>query len=158
MYYPVGVNLDSNLSTIKKMSEAIELLQLEYYPNVHQIYLFGQGSSGAIIAGIVSSLIMERTELNVYIYHISKDGESPHRSGTAPMIESGVMTVVIDDIVDTGATVQRITEKILERNPGRIIDTLCVSGGVRALKPSIRKHYRFALISEGYHSGNEDDK
>lgn len=160
IYYPIGDNLPSNLSIIKKMAEAIELVQVEYYPDTKRINLVGQGSSGAIIAGIVATTIMERTELNVSVIHLRKDGERTHRAGNVPSFTfDSAMVVVIDDMIDTGTTISNITKRLMERRhayDGKI-DVLCVTGGVHQLRKEVRDCYRFAIISQNYHSGEKDD-
>ena len=68
--YPIGNYIQKNLPIIKALSNAIKELNIQ-----SRIVLCCMGSSGAIIAAIVSSEIPNST-----IYHIKKDGEHAHSS------------------------------------------------------------------------------
>ena len=97
MNYPVGVYLQSNLSIIKEYIKIIKSLKKE------KIDLICTGSSGAIIAGIISS------KINCRVLYVRKEGENSHQQhGDSPYIDS--YTIVVDDFVFSGQTIKRILD------------------------------------------------
>lgn len=135
MEYPVGTHIMNNMDTINDMAENIYLVMAEHYDLTHtdNVIIFCKGSSGAIIAGIVSSKLAELLPERTYItiWHIKKEGESSHAGS---FIESSLfyrsITIIVDDFISTGSTINSILENIHDHKPKLIIDILCVSGDI----------------------------
>jgi len=135
MEYPIGNNILVNLATIHDMANSIYLVIDEYYKKSEfkRIILFCRGSSGAIIAGIVSSKLIELfPDKAITIHHIKKQGEESH-SFTFP--EDSVfyksIILIVDDFIATGSTMRAILEHIALRRRDQEIDILCVSGNLQ---------------------------
>lgn len=132
MAYPVGAHIKRNMDTINDMADCIYLVMAEHYElkDITNIVLFCRGSSGAIIAGIVSTKLAELCpDQYITIWHIKKEGEGSHANkfiDNAYFYKS--ITIIVDDFIATGNTIKSILENIHTREPNRIIDILCVSG------------------------------
>jgi len=120
--YPVAENMASNLSTINAMADKI----LELYPNKENINLWCRGSSGAIIAAIISSKLIEK-KYHVTICHVKKEGEKNHHGDGIYFIPDGI-NIVVDDFICSGDTINFISEQIQKReqNFDCLIITLCI--------------------------------
>lgn len=104
MFYPVGHNLVKNLPAIKQMGDEIGA---RYHDN--KIHLFCQGSSGAIIAGIVVANLTT-IGIEAEVNHVKKEGEWSHHSGAARIgsFDDNSVCIIIDDFISSGETVNRI--------------------------------------------------
>lgn len=120
--YPVGRDM---LRTIEIVQEMCDKLTMLYEENIF-IQLAVRGSSGAIIGGLVASILNHRNI--VMITHIKKEGESSHSSGIYGL-KSTYPIVIIDDLISSGSTVNEIYKALNERGYYDV-DTLCISGGV----------------------------
>lgn len=96
MYHPVGENMPQNLPHILRMAECIK------EQNYLKMILVARGSSGAIIAGIISSIFG-----GCPINYVRKEIECEH-SGGYYNYEPGVPIVVVDDFMVTGNTINAI--------------------------------------------------
>lgn len=114
--YPIGENITHNISIIKKMAKAIISL------NNENICLCCRGSSGAIIAGIIASLLPKHYSCS--IAHIKKEGEFSHFSGF--YIPDNAFVVIVDDFIISGKTINSIYENIISSYPSVDIGCLCV--------------------------------
>ena len=147
--YPVGTNIMANMLVINRMGKILREFIDKNYPDASYINLICRGSSGAIIAGLVSVILKKDKGKNVCIYHIKKDGESAHGSG---LLDNGILDptsiiVVIDDFIDTGLTIVSIVEKLKEAGYVRHIPILCVTGSMN-LDSGIRRKFVHAIISQ----------
>jgi hypoxanthine phosphoribosyltransferase len=86
------------------------------------------GSSGAIITGIISEMILQNSTLIPKILHVKKDGEYAHHNYSAiyPMV--GRMFVYIDDFIETGESMKRIHEYCIRSVENFIPDAIIASG------------------------------
>lgn len=126
--YPVGLHIEENLLAIKEMTDALYLLIDEHYKDCNYVDLICRGSSGAIIAGIISFMLASLIEdKKITIYHIKKEGESSHAYLSFPKNFSNRVRIVVDDFIITGATIQAILDK---NEDGGELDILCVSGTI----------------------------
>lgn len=126
MTYPVGSNID----------ELNEYLFV-YEHHIKQLFPTGldkpilnfacRGSSGAIIAGILSSKLQDNYNCN--IVYIKKPKEQSHWNILSLRLPGYI--IIVDDFLDTGRTVSEIYKKLKESfkyEPK--IDLLMVSGEV----------------------------
>lgn len=120
--YPVGRNMSKTIVIVQEMCDKLTML---YKENTY-IQLVVRGSSGAIIGGLVASILNHRNM--VTITHIKKEGESSHSSGIYDL-KDYCPIVIIDDLISSGATVNEIYKALNERGYYDI-DTLCISGHV----------------------------
>ena len=107
--YPVGENVGLWISLIHHYIDAIldNLIRKQDYTPF--IGLMCRGSSGAIIAALISA---ELTKMgyNVVINHVKKDGESSH-SYNVPTINDDpehACYFIVDDLISSGSTLQAI--------------------------------------------------
>lgn len=122
MGYPVGENIKSNMKHISAMISAIE--GIEAFKGKY-LNLVCRGSSGAIIAAIVSSMIKNEN----HIVHIKKDGENSHCG--APSIKTdNAVNIIIDDFMCSGLTLKAIYAKLCKslHNDNLVVDCICISG------------------------------
>lgn len=122
--YPVG----RAMSITKEIVSEMALTLKEIYPNKSEPLMFlVRGSSGAILAGIITSMMSEYD--NIEIMHIKKHGESSH-SGNYYRFDKQYKSIILDDFIESGETVNSIYNSVNEDNKNVTIDTLCVSGSV----------------------------
>ena len=122
--YPVG----RAMSITKEIVSEMALILKEIYPNKSEPLIFlVRGSSGAILAGIITSMMSEYD--NIEIMHIKKHGESSH-SGNYYRFDKQYKSIILDDFIESGETVNSIYNSVNEDNKNVTIDTLCVSGSV----------------------------
>ena len=125
MGYPVGEKIRANRTHINAMIDAIESIAdfKDKYIN-----LVCRGSSGAIIAGIVSVMIKNDNR----IVHIKKDGESSHSDDASikGAIKRDTINIIIDDFMCSGKTINAIYEKLqnMTGDDKLVVDCLCISG------------------------------
>lgn len=141
LFYPVGTYIKNNLPTILEMKD----LLYSIYGN-SKISLWCRGSSGAIIAAIISQAFSD-----VIINHVKKEGESSH--GTGIDFEKERINIIVDDIVSSAITVNAIYKEFSIRG-GDKIECLCVADSifVRNLKfiPNTIVCERLLLKSRSY--------
>jgi orotate phosphoribosyltransferase-like protein len=117
--YPIGRNMHNSMIIIEQMAEEIDKISPK------RINLICMGSSGAIMAGIISGILKHKI---INIYHVKKDGERSHQSEDL-YINKASFNVIIDDFISTGNTIREICKKTkLNR-----FNCLCVSGEVNAI-------------------------
>lgn len=110
--YPTGHYISQSLPSIELLASHIENLK----GNKSILYIYCTGSSGSIISGIISSLLID-TYKTIRIEYIKKNNEmshSPH-DGTKMFnydSKEDIHHVVVDDFINTGATIKRIFNKI----------------------------------------------
>lgn len=144
--YPVGRAMSTTKEIVSEMASGL----IKIYPNKSEPLIFlVRGSSGAILAGIITSM-MSKYE-NIEIMHIKKSGESSH-SINYYRFDEQCKTIILDDFISSGETVNSIYNSVNEYNKNPTIDTLCVSGSVfierLCFKPS-------NLICSRYESNHE---
>ena len=120
--YPVGRDMHGTIVIVQEMCDKLIML----YEDAALIQLVVRGSSGAIIGGLVASILNHRKI--VTITHIKKEGESSHFSGIYDLI-STFPIVIIDDLISSGNTVNEIYKALNDRGYFNV-DTLCISGGI----------------------------
>lgn len=112
-YYPVGVHIRH---WIKKIPEYVNIILQEYekkgfHPN-RRILLYCSGSSGAIIASLISQYLYDKHDKICVVNHIKKLGETSHHSGIAYNLLSSDIAFIVDDFINTGETIKRIEDSI----------------------------------------------
>lgn len=120
--YPVGRDMPKTIEIVQEMCDKLMTL----YEENMSIQLVVRGSSGAIIGGLVASILNGRNI--VTITHIKKKGESSHSSGIYDLKDTFPI-VIIDDLISSGSTVNEIYKALVERGYYDV-DTLCVSRDV----------------------------
>jgi len=122
--YPVGQNIVKNLPAIFDMAD---LILAEYsYQNIR---LWCRGSSGAIIAGIISSIIISRSNFKVEVCHVKKEKEDSHSYQSIHFDSyNNYVEIIVDDFIASGKTVEAIIEKMNSYNI--VPNCLCVTNGV----------------------------
>lgn len=144
--YPVGRAMSITKEIVSEMSLKLK----ELYPNKSEPLMFlVRGSSGAILAGIITSK-MSKYE-NIEIMHIKKHGESSH-SGNYYRFDKKYKSIILDDFIESGETVNSIYNSVNEDNKNITIDTLCVSGSVFIEKLCFKPNN---LICSRYESNHE---
>lgn len=125
--YPVSSFIQYNLPIIYDM---VEKLKNELDPT-KDVILWGRGSSGAIIAGIMATRI-EKAKIS----HVKKNGEDSHSNSvsTTPTDRKNTINVIVDDFMASGATLNSIYEQMKSHKIK--VHGLCISGTVwtKALK------------------------
>ena len=123
--YPVG----RAMSITKEIVSEMSLLLKKIYPNKSEPLMFlVRGSSGAILAGIIISMMSEYDDIE--IMHIKKHGELSHSGNYYGLWNRPCKTIILDDFIESGKTVNSIYTSVAEDNKNLTIDTLCVSGSV----------------------------
>ena len=124
MNYPIGPNIKVNLPIINNMYRYIK----EKFPE-GTITIWCRGSSGAIIAGIISSIIISRSNFKVEVCHVKKEKEDSH-SYQSIYFDSynNYVEIIVDDFIASGKTVEAIIEKMNSYNI--VPNCLCVTNGV----------------------------
>lgn len=122
--YPVGRAMSITKEIVSEMASNLRKI----YPNKSEPLMFlVRGSSGAILAGIITSIMSEYE--NIEIIHIKKHGESSHY-GNYYRFDKKYKSIILDDFIESGETVNSIYNSVNEDNKNLTIDTLCVSGSV----------------------------
>ena len=116
--YPVGLYMKHNLPIINEMAKVIK----QNYRTEEKIALWCRGSSGAIIAAILSTKIP-----NAVINHVKKDGEESHSNRVTIHCK---YHIIVDDFISTGATIKAIHAKIKSYDSSINVDCIVVSGAV----------------------------
>ena len=116
MNYPIGPNIKVNLPIINNMYRYIK----EKFPE-GTITIWCRGSSGAIIAGIISSKLKGRAR----VAYISKPNEKRHDL-VSPYKYSVGYNIIVDDFICTGKTI----DDIIKKSDRKKFDLLIVSGVV----------------------------
>ena len=116
MDYPVGPNIKVNLPIINNMYRYIK----EKFPE-GTITIWCRGSSGAIIAGIISSKLKGRAQ----VAYVSKPNEKRHDL-VSPYKYSVGYNIIVDDFICTGKTI----DDIIKKSDREKFDLLIVSGVV----------------------------
>lgn len=126
----MGLNTHRNNQVIKEMADKLQ----EVYPNSN-FNFWCRGSSGAIIAGVLSYLISTKTHIN----HIKKQGEESHSKQVHNVIEPNTVNVIVDDLVASGNTVREILSamSLYYIKP----DALCISGSLCELFDGIDTYF-----------------
>jgi hypothetical protein len=117
MNYPVGLYLADNLSIITEMANSFKTI--EEFKDKH-INLVCTGSSGAIISGIFSTLIPNKT----LIHHIKKEGENSHYGQISKIYEHPI--IFIDDFIVEGITINRVYDLMKKRQEDKDFEFDCV--------------------------------
>ena len=117
MEYPVGTYIEVNLPIIRNMAEAIISLRWS------QIAFCCMGSSGAIIAGILASMMP--SNISVVILHFKKDGEISHNSGVS-LDYKLYKSLFVDDFIASGTTLKTVNNRYYAIY-GKYMDAVCFS-------------------------------
>lgn len=117
--YPVGTNIASAIENARGMANAFNSIkEFEGF----EINIFCRGSSGAILAALFSSFIVNK---NCHVFHIKKEGESSHQQQNDIDPSFTGITLLIDDFVCSGSTLRAIIAGIPLKN--RRIDCLVLA-------------------------------
>jgi len=125
MSYPVGDEISRNMPIIKKLGAKIRTVIIRNKIEIKKINIFCSGSSGAIIAAIISETLIKKFG-DVDIRHIKKCGENSHGFEYTTYGMRG-FNIIVDDFIATGETMKRIFYSI-EINTK--IDLIAVTGEV----------------------------
>lgn len=107
--YPVY----DSLAKVEKNVDVIIKHLLTLVPKTEKIQLFCRGTSGLTISTYLCKMMI----MNGWIAEIAfirKPGESSHGSTTMP--KYGYKTIIVDDFVDSGATILEILRSIADYN------------------------------------------
>jgi phosphoribosylpyrophosphate synthetase len=120
--YPIGANMENVMEYSKVFAELVK----RYVSLNTRINFLVRGSSGAILGGIVSSLLIDH---ECIISHIKKDGEISHNFGN--LFPKDCYNIIIDDFISTGSTVREIYSRFkAECHIASKVNMLVVSGYV----------------------------
>ena len=119
MAYPVGTHISKCVPVVLEMIKSF--LTIEEFKD-KGVNIICQGSSGAIIATIFSLNIPNPNK----IIHIKKTGEDSHSSSINQ--QPDYVNVIVDDLISTGTTMNRIYENFSKVPNGSNIDCVCISG------------------------------
>ena len=132
--YPVGENIKYYFDSCKEVAEIIE----KEFPN-KSITFWCRGSSGAMISALVSQYLN-----NVNIFHVKKYNEISHYSSIDIYNE---INIIIDDLMATGETVERIYQKMIEKNSK--VHSIIMIGVIRTNQIQSLIPYEIQLIVGG---------
>lgn len=122
MRYPVGRAMWDNLPVINIMADML----MEQLEDGESVDLWCRGSSGSIIAGVISQRLIENRH-KCSISHVKKRGESSHNNGLNN--RRNAKKVIVDDFTCTGATLRAIYTKMRSHLGGEPeVDILLLSG------------------------------
>ena len=124
--YPVGDKILYNIPIIKNMGDKIKSIliktKLDYF---FPINLICSGSSGAIIAAMIATILNEDPSFTkIYIRHIKKESENSHGYSYMSADWFCGFNIIVDDFIHTGTTMKYIFDKI---NDNTKIDLIAVS-------------------------------
>ena len=94
--YPIGINMDNIFNYINLVVAALK------DENIGKANIWCMGSSGAILAALLSNQLEESR-----ILHVKKDGESSHHGNYFTTLNNAI-NIIIDDFIVSGDTVNRI--------------------------------------------------
>lgn len=122
MGYPVGHHVKENTEIIKIMVQ--EFMAIDEFKDKY-VNIFCQGSSGAMVAFVFAMNIPNSNR----IIHIKKDGENSHNTNMyVHPNERNAINIIVDDLISSGATINRIYDKAIAENGKLNIDLIAVSG------------------------------
>jgi adenine/guanine phosphoribosyltransferase-like PRPP-binding protein len=133
--YPVGAHMTDNKPIIEDMASSIA----KVFPDKDYV-LWCRGSSGAIIAGILSYLLPNKTSIN----HIKKEGEYSHSNMV--LVDNSLTNIIVDDLIASGTTIDAILEKMIRSNISP--DALCVSGEIPRLFGNIENYFGLKILND----------
>lgn len=137
-FYPVGENIIKYFDICKEIGMHIN----KQFPN-KSITLWCRGSSGAIIAALVSQYIITGVE----ICHVKKKGEDSHVTEVTARHD---INIIIDDLMASGDTLEKIVRAMdcEFATANCVIMTGCIKP--RKLKMIFGDLYENLLIIGGY--------
>ena len=120
--YPVGTHMQQAIAFIQNVMTVIK--SIGNFPKSN-IAIWCRGSSGAILAGLLSSEFYKLGMSEILVHHVKKDGEDSHNSNGSFYTQRH--NIIIDDFIASGETVNQIAY-IMGMNSVKTIDYLIVSG------------------------------
>lgn len=132
--YPVGENIKSYFDSCKEVAEIIE----KEFPN-KSITFWCRGSSGAMISALVCQHLGD-----VNIFHVKKENEISHFSSINQYNE---INIIIDDLMDSGSTVDYIYQKMIEKKSK--VHSVIMIGEIKVQKIQSLIPYKIKLIIGG---------
>lgn len=123
--YPAGRYFNNNISYAKAV--AGNIIKLSPTKN---IALICRGTSGTILCGAIG-MLLKLTEYNVIILISRKTSSHGHSMEGADIVEKDkYFTVVVDDFISTGNTINEIVAHLEAYTSLRTFDLLCVSNNL----------------------------
>lgn len=128
--YPVGDTINRNRASINRMGENIALMLKKIYSTDKEINLVCTGSSGAIIAALVSDKIKNLNK----IIHVPKNNETMHRTlqDSIRSEDLDMINILVDDVIESGETIRCMLKEFEDFNIR--INGICVTGKFNYLK------------------------
>ena len=105
--YPVGSNMHG---VTKYVMQAADIFKNTF--SSRTVNVFCRGSSGAILAGLFSSYLIDTFDIK--IVHIKKEGEHSHSEKVPSHFDNHGINVIIDDFISSGSTVRNIYKAICD--------------------------------------------
>lgn len=102
--YPVGHYLKDALQFVKRSVKII--VEKKLFPT-SDITIWCRGSSGSMLASMLTIELYNNNYNNIKVSHIKKLGEDSHSSGKVIFCKE-TFNIIIDDFVASGATIQSI--------------------------------------------------
>lgn len=94
---------------------------LENTTDIKELYLGGICGNGTLIASKMADILRANSELNVHLFELKLDKEHPLSTPIVSSIPAELLTnafvVLVDDVVNSGKTMQFALMKVLENNP-----------------------------------------
>jgi phosphoribosylpyrophosphate synthetase len=123
MNYPVGSDVINDTKYITLVKPVLLNLLKESFTHKSTIIdIWVKGSSGAILAGMLATHLLEYT---VSIKHIKKPKESSHTKNSYLYGSNERVNIIIDDFIETGKTINSINDEL--KNKAISCDILIVS-------------------------------
>ncbi len=126
--YPIGLHIDEAINYIEKITPFIKDIILK-----GQLNIWCQGSSGAILAALLSKSLPNKC----YINHIKKEGEYSHHGNYDFRWEG--YNMILDDFIRSGETIEHIYK--FAKNHTDVIDILCVANFMYDFKLLFQPNY-----------------
>lgn len=106
--YPTGACLGRLVPFARLAAEVLGELNQDRVP----LALIGRGASGAIVGSHITANLLSNGHEEACFKHLLKEGERSHRSSMVH--ERGRRTAIVDDFVNTGATLEAILKHLRE--------------------------------------------
>jgi len=105
--YPMFYSPTSIESCLIYIQEIVRIITSKYKPSDLLCFVV-TGSSGCMVASAVITQLWSKNFCNTFIQNIRKDNDTSHEGAFVNSLPIDATLIILDDFIDTGATVSRI--------------------------------------------------